>query len=118
MKVTGFTLQVVILSHPYQISVGYVPILYCHIAQIACRYTELKEKINNHFIKNLEDSPKILKSGDAVIFDMALVKAMCTESFSDYPFLGHFAACGMRQMVDVELAMSPTLLRNIRRVNE
>lgn len=83
-----FALQVIILNHPGQISAGYAPVLDCHTAHIACKFAELKEKIDRRSGKKLEDNPKSLKSGDAAIVDMIPGKPMCVESFSEYPPLG------------------------------
>uniref|UniRef100_A0A452QT37 Tr-type G domain-containing protein n=1 Tax=Ursus americanus TaxID=9643 RepID=A0A452QT37_URSAM len=101
MEAAGFTAQVIILNHPGQISAGYAPVLDCHTAHIACKFAELKEKINHRSGKKLEDGPKFLKSGDAAIIDMVPGKPMCVESFSDYPPLGRSAVCDMRQTVAV-----------------
>ena len=46
MEAAGFTVQVIILNHPGQISAGYAPVLDCHTAHIACKFAELKEKID------------------------------------------------------------------------
>uniref|UniRef100_A0A8C0QCH4 Tr-type G domain-containing protein n=1 Tax=Canis lupus familiaris TaxID=9615 RepID=A0A8C0QCH4_CANLF len=89
-----------ILNHPGQISAGYAPVLDCHTAHIACKFAELKEKLDCSG-KKLEDGPKFLKSGDAAIVDMVAGKPMCVESFSDYPPLGRFAVRDMRQTVAV-----------------
>lgn len=78
----------IILNHPGQISAGYAPVLDCHTAHIACKFAELKEKIDRRSGKKLEDNPKNLKSGDAAIVDMIPGKPMCVESFSEYPPLG------------------------------
>ncbi len=88
--ITSFILshQVIILNHPGQISAGYAPVLDCHTAHIACKFAELKEKIDRRSGKKLEDNPKSLKSGDAAIVDMIPGKPMCVESFSEYPPLG------------------------------
>lgn len=92
--------QVIILNHPGQISAGYAPVLDCHTAHIACKFAELKEKIDRRSGKKLEDNPKFLKSGDAAIVDMTPGKPMCVESFSEYPPLGkcvsrrRMSACG------------------------
>ncbi|XP_054359313.1 elongation factor 1-alpha 1-like [Pongo pygmaeus] len=99
MDAASFTAQVIILSHPGQISAGYAPILDCHTAHVACKFAELKEKIDRCSGKKLEDGPKCLKSGDAAIFDMVPDEPMCVERFSDCPPLGHFAVCDMRQTV-------------------
>lgn len=80
--------QVIILNHPGQISAGYSPVLDCHTAHIACKFAELREKIDRRSGKKLEDNPKSLKSGDAAIVDMIPGKPMCVESFSQYPPLG------------------------------
>ena len=88
MEAAGFTAEVIILKHPGQISAGYAPVLDSHTAHIACKFAELKEKIDRCSGKKLEDGPKVLKSGDAAIVDMVPGKPMCVESFSDYPPLG------------------------------
>lgn len=80
--------QVIILNHPGQISAGYSPVIDCHTAHIACKFAELKEKIDRRSGKKLEDNPKALKSGDAAIVEMVPGKPMCVESFSQYPPLG------------------------------
>ncbi|VTJ74867.1 Hypothetical predicted protein, partial [Marmota monax] len=63
MEASGFTIQVIILNIPGQISAGYAPILDCHTAYSACKFAELKGKINHPSGKKLEDGPKSLKSG-------------------------------------------------------
>ncbi|KAB1703950.1 hypothetical protein FNE61_29020, partial [Klebsiella pneumoniae] len=98
--------QVIILNHPGQISQGYAPVLDCHTAHIACKFAELKEKIDRRSGKKLEDNPKALKSGDAAIVEMIPGKPMCVESFSTYPPLGRFAVRDMRQTVAVGVIKS------------
>ena len=77
------------------------PVLDCHTAHIACKFAELKKKIDGHCGKKLQDGPKFLKSGYAVIVHMVPGKPMCVESFFDYPPVGYFAVCDMRQTVTV-----------------
>lgn len=101
MEAAGFTAQVIILNHPGQISAGYAPVLDCHTAHIACKFAELKGKLDPHSGKKLEDGPKFLKSGDAAIVNMVPGKIICVESFSDYPPLGHCAFHDMRRTVAV-----------------
>ncbi|XP_009233299.1 elongation factor 1-alpha 1-like [Pongo pygmaeus] len=100
-KAAGITAQVIILNHPGQIIAGYTPELDCHMAHTACKFAVLKEKIDHHSGKKLEDGSKFLKSVDAAIIDMVPGNLVCIESFSDYPPLGHFAVCDMRQTVAV-----------------
>jgi len=101
-----FNAQVIILNHPGQIAAGYTPVLDCHTAHIACKFAELKEKIDRRSGKTLEDAPKALKSGDAGIVEMIPSKPMCVEAFSDYPPLGRFAVRDMRQTVAVGVIKS------------
>merc|ERR1719295_1036605 len=96
-----FHAQVIILNHPGEIKNGYAPVLDCHTAHIACKFSELKEKIDRRSGKKLEDNPKALKSGDAAIIIMVPGKPMCVESFAQYPPLGRFAVRDMRQTVAV-----------------
>ncbi|MEE6524499.1 hypothetical protein FKM82_024011 [Ascaphus truei] len=106
MEAGNFTAQVIILNHPGQIGAGYAPVLDCHTAHIACKFAELKEKIDRRSGKKLEDNPKALKSGDAAIVVMIPGKPMCVESFSNYPPLGRFAVRDMRQTVAVGVIKS------------
>lgn len=93
----------IILNHPGQISAGYAPVLDCHTAHIACKFAELKEKIDRRSGKKLEDNPKFLKSGDAAIVDMIPGKPMCVESFSEYPPLGKFTVLSQDFCLQVSL---------------
>lgn len=83
-----FLSQVIILNHPGQISSGYSPVLDCHTAHIACKFSELQEKVDRRSGKKLEDNPKFLKSGDAGIVLLVPSKPMCVEAFANYPPLG------------------------------
>merc|ERR1712176_567447 len=97
----SFTAQVIVLNHPGEIGNGYSPVLDCHTAHIACKFTELLEKIDRRSGKKMEDFPKKVKSGDAAIVKMTPSKPMCVEAFSAYPPLGRFAVRDMRQTVAV-----------------
>lgn len=97
----SFDAQVIILNHPGQIHNGYAPVLDCHTAHIACKFGEIKEKIDRRSGKKLEDMPKFIKSGDAAIVTLVPSKPMCVESFQEYPPLGRFAVRDMKQTVAV-----------------
>lgn len=78
----------------------------CHTAHIACKFAELKEKIDRRSGKKLEDNPKHVKSGDAAIVELIPSKPMCVESFVEYPPLGRFAVRDMKQTVAVGVIKS------------
>lgn len=101
-----FTAQVIVLNHPGQIANGYTPVLDCHTAHIACKFRDIKEKIDRRSGKKMEDNPKFIKSGDAAIIDLAPSKPMSVETFTDFPPLGRFAVRDMRQTVAVGVIKS------------
>uniref|UniRef100_A0A8D1XAD1 Elongation factor 1-alpha n=1 Tax=Sus scrofa TaxID=9823 RepID=A0A8D1XAD1_PIG len=88
LEVGSFLAQVIILNHPGSIAAGYSPVLDCHTAHIACKFAELREKLDKRSGKKLEDNPRALRSGDAGLVQMIPSKPMCVESFSEYPPLG------------------------------
>jgi len=96
-----FHAQVIVLNHPGEIKNGYSPVLDCHTAHIACKFQEIKEKVDRRSGKKLEDNPKFVKSGDAAMVDLVPSKPMCVESYSAYPPLGRFAVRDMKQTVAV-----------------
>jgi len=104
----NFTAQVIVLNHPGQICNGYSPVLDCHTAHIACKFNEIKEKVDRRTGKATETNPKSIKSGDAGIVELVPSKPMCVEAFSDFPPLGRFAVRDMRQTVAVGVIKSVT----------
>ncbi|KAH9829737.1 Elongation factor 1-alpha [Teratosphaeria destructans] len=102
----SFNAQVIVLNHPGQVGAGYAPVLDCHTAHIACKFSELLEKIDRRSGKSIEASPKFIKSGDAAIVKMVPSKPMCVEAFTEYPPLGRFAVRDMRQTVAVGVIKS------------
>ncbi|CAK8683257.1 unnamed protein product [Clavelina lepadiformis] len=104
----NFTAQVIVLNHPGQIQAGYSPVLDCHTAHIACKFSELKEKLDRRSGKKMEDNPKFIKTHDAAIAVLVPSKPMCVEAFTKYPPLGRFAVRDMRQTVAVGVIKAVT----------
>jgi len=80
----------------------------CHTAHIACKFNEIKEKVDRRTGKATEANPKFIKSGDAGIVELIPSKPMCVEAFSDFPPLGRFAVRDMRQTVAVGVIKATT----------
>ncbi len=100
-EVDSFLAQVIIMNHPGQIENGYCPVLDCHTAHIACKFTEIQSKIDRRTGKALEEEPKSVKNGDSALIILTPTKPMCVESFAEYPPLGRFAVRDMKQTVAV-----------------
>lgn len=100
-EIDTFNAQVIVLNHPGQIHAGYAPVVDCHTAHIACKWKDIKTKIDRRSGKVLEEAPKFIKSGDAAMVDMSPQKPLSCETFNEYPPLGRFAVRDMRQTVAV-----------------
>jgi elongation factor 1-alpha len=101
LESASFNAQVIVLNHPGEICAGYTPVLDCHTAHIACKFSELLEKVDRRTGKAIEDKPKSLKSQEAGIIKLVPTKPMCVEKFAEYAPLGRFAVRDMRQTVAV-----------------
>merc|ERR1711931_439512 len=89
-EAADFTAQVIVMNHPGQIRAGYSPVLDCHTAHIACKFAEIRTKIDRRSGKELETNPQQIKNGDAAMVRMVPQKPMCVEVFSEFPPLGRF----------------------------
>lgn len=78
----------------------------CHTAHIACKFSEIRQKMDRRSGKVLEENPKMLKAGDAAVIKMVPSKPMCVESFLQYPGLGRFAVRDTTQTVAVGVVLS------------
>jgi len=107
-EAVNFEAQVIIMNHPGTIQNGYTPVLDCHTAHIACKFTEIVCKMDKRSGKKLEDFPKSIKTGDASICILAPTKPMVVETFKEYSPLGRFAVRDMKQTVAVGIVKSVT----------
>lgn len=65
------------MNHPGQIKNGYCPVVYCHTAHVACKFVEIKCKIEGKTAKVIEEEPKSIKNGDYALIVMKPTKPMC-----------------------------------------
>jgi elongation factor 1-alpha len=97
----SFEAQVIIMNHPGKIHVGYSPVIDCHTSHIACRFEEIKVKMDRRTGKVLEENPSFIKTGDAAIVKLVPLKPLVVESFTEFPPLGRFAVRDMKRTVAV-----------------
>jgi len=105
---SDFTAQIIIMNHPGQIHAGYAPVLDCHTAHIACKFSEILSKLDKRTGKETEPFPKFVKKGDSAMVKLEPSKPMCVEAFSEYAPLGRFAVRDMRQTVAVGVIKAVT----------
>ena len=107
-ETVNFEAQVVIMNHPGEISTGYTPLIDCHTAHIACKFSELKCKMDKETGRVIEENPSILQTGDAAMCILTPAKPMVVETFKEYAPLGRFAVRDMKQTVAIGVVKSVT----------
>jgi len=106
----SFTAQIMVLNHPSVITKGYTPVFHCYTAQVACRFEEIKKKLDPKTGAVKEENPDFIKTGDAAIVKVVPSRPMVIEPSKKIPQLGRFAIRDMGQTVaagiclDVEAA--------------
>lgn len=97
-----FTAQLTILNTGGgSISVGYMPIVHCHTAYVACRIKQIKEKIDRETGKILELNPASVTTGDACTVVLEPRKPMTVEAFQQYPAFARFVVRDRRMTIAV-----------------
>jgi len=94
-----FEAQIVVLSHPTAIPVGYTPVFHLHTAQLSCRIDAILKKLDPKTGTVKEENPKFLKTGDAAIVKIIPTKPVVVEEYKKFPQLGRFAIRDMGQTV-------------------
>jgi elongation factor 1-alpha len=95
-----FEAQVIVMNHK-NIMNGYAPVLDCHTAHVACKFTHIQNRIDRRTNKVAEENPKVIKTGDAAMVTLTPQRPLCVETFKEYPPLGRFAVRDMRMTVAV-----------------
>eukprot|EP00831_Metopus_contortus_P039770 TRINITY_DN3114_c0_g1_i1.p1 TRINITY_DN3114_c0_g1~~TRINITY_DN3114_c0_g1_i1.p1 ORF type:complete len:224 (-),score=19.83 TRINITY_DN3114_c0_g1_i1:76-747(-) len=109
----SFEAQIIVFRHPGHIKPGYSPIIYCHTAQVACKFATLKSRIEKHTNKVVEAFPKFLRQGDCAIVQIVPLKPLCVETFKNYPALGRFVVRDLRRTVAVGVVRSVEKVKGI-----
>lgn len=101
-----FTAQLVIISHPGQISVGYTPVVDAHTTHVACTFAQLVAKVDRRTGKPTEENPPFVKAGDTCVVRLVPTRAMCVEPFAEYSSLARIAVRDMKSVVAVGVIKS------------
>ncbi len=87
----AFRAQIIVVHHPTAIAPGYTPVLHAHTAQVAATITEIESKLDPRTGQPVEEKPKSIKTGDSAIVIIKPLRAVCIETFKEFPELGRFA---------------------------
>ena len=103
-----FIAQIVVLSHPTAIPIGYTPVFHMHTAQLSCTITEIQKKLDPKTGQEKEKDAKFLKTGDAAIVKIVPTKPVVIEEYKKFPQLGRFAIRDMGATVAAGIVLSVT----------
>lgn len=90
-EAAGFTAQMIILNLEGHINAGHTPVVCCYTAlgqdpvlgcytfPVSCKFAELRENIDHHPCKKMEDGARSLTPGDADIVGIVPITPMCGE---------------------------------------
>jgi len=100
LEALSFEAQLIVMNHK-NITVGYSPVLDCHTAHVACKFTSMKNKVDRRTNKMTEAEPKFLKTNEGADITLEPQRPLVVESFKEFPPLGRFAVRDMRMTVAV-----------------
>ena len=103
-----FTGQVMVIQHPTAITVGYTPVVHAHTAQVACRFDEIMQKIDQRSGQVIQEKPDFVKKGESMVAKLVPLKPMVIESYKEFPQLGRFAVRDMGLTVAVGIVTKVT----------
>ncbi len=96
-----WTGQIIVIWHPTAIAQGYTPVVHAHTAQVAAKFNSLMKKLDQKTGAVIEDNPKFLKRNEAAIVELAPIKKLCIEKYTEIPEMGRFAVRDMGRTVAV-----------------
>ena len=103
-----FTGQVMVIQHPTAITVGYTPVIHTHTAQVACRFDQILQKLDQRSGQVIQENPDFVKKGESMIAKLIPLKPMVIESYKEFPQLGRFAVRDMGMTVAVGIVTKVT----------
>lgn len=107
-NVSSFEAQIIVLNHPGKILKGYCPIIDCHTAHVACKFVDIRDRMDRRTGKILDANPESIQNGDAAMVTLEPTKPLCVETFADFPALGRFVVRDMKQTVAVGIIKATT----------
>lgn len=81
-NVSSFDAQIIVMNHPGKITKGYCPIIDCHTAHVACKFVDIRDRMDRRTGKILEANPECIKNGDAAMVTLEPTKPLCVETFA------------------------------------
>jgi len=99
-EANSFQAQLIVMNHK-NITAGYAPVLDCHTAHVACKFSNLKNKVDRRTNKMTEAEPKSVKTNEGCDITLTPQRPLVVESFKEFPPLGRFAVRDMRMTVAV-----------------
>lgn len=103
-----YTGQVMVIQHPSAITVGYTPVVHAHTAQVACRFDQILQKLDQRSGQVIQENPDFVKKGESMIAKLVPLKPMVIESYKEFPQLGRFAVRDMGMTVAVGIVTKVT----------
>jgi elongation factor 1-alpha len=100
LEALSFEAQVIVMNHK-NITAGYTPVLDCHTCHVACRFSQLRNKVDRRTNKLMEEAPKSVKTNEGCDVTLVPTRPMVVEAFSEFPPLGRFAVRDMKLTVAV-----------------
>jgi elongation factor 1-alpha len=101
----SFDAQLIVMNHK-NIVAGYTPVLDCHTAHVACKFTSLRNKVDRRTNKMTEAEPKSVKTNEGCDITLVPQRPLVVESFQEFPPLGRFAVRDMKMTVAVGVIKS------------
>jgi elongation factor 1-alpha len=89
--VREFTARIAVLQHPTAIAAGYTPVFHVHTAQVACKISQIVNKLDPKTGAPVEQNPQFIKKGDMATIVVTPTKPMVIEKASEIPQLSRFA---------------------------